>query len=96
MTSYTVVTTANADLDIQQAIDWEDERSEGLGRHFFDKLENRLKDISSLPAMGTIRYDNVRCVKVKTFQYLVHYIVDDKHQKLIVLRVLHTSRKPAR
>lgn len=90
---YAVILTANAEVDIQQAINWEEERSAGLGKRFFDVLE-RLKDVAAIPSMGSFRYDNVRCAKVKTFQYLVHYMVNDEPQQVIILRVLHTSRKP--
>ncbi|WP_408733661.1 type II toxin-antitoxin system RelE/ParE family toxin [Mucilaginibacter sp.] len=61
---------------------------------FLNDLDQRLHAIAATPYLGSIRYENVRCLPTKIFQYLIHYYVDDSSQQIIVLRVLHTSRKP--
>lgn len=33
---YSIITTSNARLDIQQAIDWENNKLEGLGENFLE------------------------------------------------------------
>lgn len=40
--AYTIITTTNARRDIQQAIDWENERKPGLGEYFLTDFESRL------------------------------------------------------
>jgi len=92
--AFLIQTTANARRDISTAIEWEESRSPGLGDKFWEDLSERISTISETPYMGTIRYQNVRCTITQVFPYLIHYIVDDKAQTLIVLRVLHTNRKP--
>ncbi len=91
---YSVITTTNARRDIQQAIDWEDERSSGLGKRFLDDLNQRLNDIAAVPKLGSVRYQNIRCTHTETFPYLIHYFVDDDKQTVYILRVLNSKRKP--
>ena len=91
---YSVITTTAARRDIQEAIDWEDERSPGLGKRFFTDLEQRFIKIADVPKLGSIRYENIRCTTTKVFQYLIHYIIDDRQQTVTILRVLHIKRKP--
>ena len=90
---YLVFVTANAQRDIQKSIDWENERSKGLGARLLRCIGQKLKSISISPFSGTVRYDNVRCITVSKFHYLIHYMVNSK-QQVIILRVLATKRKP--
>jgi plasmid stabilization system protein ParE len=91
---YTVITTTNARRDIQHAIDWEDKRKPGLAKRFLKDLDHKLLSVAITPYIGSVRYENVRCIVTDIFQYLIHYIVDDNLQRVIVLRILHTSREP--
>ncbi len=91
---YSIITTTNARRDIQQAIDWEEERSSGLGKLFFEDLNKRFNDIAAVPKLGSIRYQNIRCTQTDTFTYLIHYIVDDEIKTVYILRVLNAKRKP--
>ena len=91
---FRIVTTTNARKDIKQAINWENERSSDLGVRFLNDLEQRLETISQTPAIGSVRYDNVRCTTTNIFQYLIHYTVDDKLKQITILRVLHIRQKP--
>lgn len=92
--TYRIVTTTHARKDIQQAIDWEEQRNKGLGKRFLADLEQRLSDIATIPAIGSVRYEGVRCTTTEIFQYLIHYIPDENTKTITVLRVLHTSRRP--
>ena len=91
---YKIVTTTNARRDIHDAIDWENMRKPGLAKRFLEDLEQKLNAIAATPYLGSVRYENVRCLPTRIFQYLIHYYVDDVNQQIFVLRVLHTSRKP--
>ena len=91
---YAIITTTNARRDIQDAINWEDLRKPGLAERFLVDLDQKLIAISKSPYIGSVRYDNVRYIGTKIFQYLIHYVEDDIHEQIITLRVLHTSRKP--
>ena len=91
---YLIVTTANARRDVQDAIDWENMRKPGLATRFLADLDGKLMVVSNSPYLFTIRYDNVRCALTDIFPYLIHYLIDEPGQRVIILRILHTSRKP--
>ena len=91
---FSIVTTFNARRDIQQAIDWENARSHGLGERFLEYLELKFNSLAITPLIGTIRYENVRCTRMDVFQYLIHYTVNIEQRQVIVTRVLHTKQKP--
>ncbi len=93
--SFVLVTTANARRDIQEAIDWENRRQLGLGKRFLIDLDEKLSALVTTPYLGSVRYLDVRCLPTYIFQYLIHYTVDEVNQRIVILRVLHTSRKPA-
>jgi hypothetical protein len=65
--AYTIITTTNARRDIQQAIDWENMRKPGLGEYFLSDFEAKLTDLTITPAIGSIRYENVRITFTKIF-----------------------------
>ncbi len=91
---YTIVTTTNSRRDIQDAIDWENQRKQGLAIRFLEELDQKLSAISHTTYIAAVRYENVRCLPTKVFHYLIHYVVDDAQQQIYILRILHTSRKP--
>ncbi len=92
--AYTIITTTNARRDIQQAIDWENIRKPGLGEYFFNDLEAKLTDLAITPAIGSVRYENVRITFTKIFPYNIHYIIDDKRKLITLLRVLSQYKEP--
>lgn len=91
---FKLILTESARRDIQDAIDWENGRSQGLGKRFFEKVEIAFNAIIQNPLSGTIRFELVRCRRTTVFRYLIYYTCDESTQTVTVLRVLHTSRKP--
>ncbi len=91
---YKIITTTNARTDIQEAINWENNRQSGLRERFFEVLDKKLSNLSITPAMGSIRYQNIRITFTPTFDYNIHYTIDIIEEKIYILRVLHSARKP--
>lgn len=56
------------------------------GEDFLDDLERQLA-ISSIPFGFQVRYRNVRIINFETFNYSVHYIVQDD-ANIIILHLL--------
>lgn len=44
--------------------------------------------------MYAIRYEEVRCMLVSKFPYLVHFIIDKRKHLIEIFAVFHTSRNP--
>lgn len=80
--------------DIQNSIDWYDKQSNGLGLRFASQV---IKQISMLRENGKhypIRYNDVRCMIIKKFPFLVHYHIDEEADLITVFAVFHTSLNP--
>ncbi|MCX6209189.1 MAG: type II toxin-antitoxin system RelE/ParE family toxin [Bacteroidetes bacterium] len=91
---YKIITTTNARADIQEAINWENNRQLGFGERLFEILDKKINDLSVTPAMGSVRYLNVRITFTPIFDYNIHYTIDTTEEKVYILRVLHSARKP--
>jgi hypothetical protein len=78
--SHPVVLSADAITDIDQAFEYYNSRSYGLGFEFTDTLDAYFKKISRLPTASSIRYDNVR---VKPIRYLpLHHPLYHRRRRL--------------
>ena len=90
---FEVVIEPPALQDIQEALDYYDSKSPGLGYefeaeldHFFEVLENT--------QFFQVRYDETRCLPLKRFPYMIHYSLDEKNQTVIIRAIFNTSRNP--
>ena len=91
--AYSLVIDPNAIQDIQQAIDYYDEQQTGLGKRFESALNKRLITLEKNPFF-TIRYDQVRCLPMKKFPFMVHFTIDEKQSIVTIRAVFHTSLDP--
>jgi hypothetical protein len=94
MDVYDIKIDSDAFIDIKEAADWYDYKSDGLGGRFKRNVKRQINSLKSNPEIYNIRYKNVRCVLVKKFPFLIHFIVDKKNWMVEVLAVIHTSRNP--
>jgi toxin ParE1/3/4 len=91
--AYGIVIDPRAIRDIQEAIDYYDEQQAGLGERFETALDKHLLTLEKNPFFR-IRYDNVRCLPLKKFPYMVHFTIDKDQQIVTVWAVFHTSLDP--
>jgi hypothetical protein len=80
-------------LDIQEGIDWYNNQQRGLGHDFYSEVIACFKKLQQHPFFQ-IRYDNVRCLPMEKYPYMIHFTVDEKDKRVIVRAVLNTSRDP--
>ncbi|MCF8257574.1 MAG: type II toxin-antitoxin system RelE/ParE family toxin [Flavobacteriales bacterium] len=90
---FEVIILATALADVQDAVDYYDEQSIGLGEKFEAELNAFLITLESNPFFQN-RYDEVRCLPLKKFPYMVHFTVDRQAQLVVVHAVFHTSLHP--
>ncbi|HBE40725.1 MAG TPA: hypothetical protein DDW27_05895 [Bacteroidales bacterium] len=93
MKPYKLVIKHQAFIDIQEGISWYDSRQEGLGIRFLEAIEQEYKTISLNPHFQ-IRYDELRCLPMKSFPYMIHFIIDDVLRQVVILGVINTSKNP--
>lgn len=81
-----------AQADIDEAFQYYEDRSEGLGREFLRSVEACLASIERNPRANAILYRQVRRSLLRRFPYSVFYTIEDDH--LSVIACLHASRSP--
>ena len=93
MKSYRIIILPQALEEIQDAIDYYDEQQIGLGKRFYTASRNTLSTIKKIPFFQ-VRYDDVRCLLIKGFPFMIHYTVDEASSQIFIHAVIHTSRNP--
>ena len=89
--SYSLKVQSEAVIDIQEAFEWYEMQNEGLGFEFIEEVENGFENICNHPQYYTSVNVDFRRIKVKRFPYLIVYEIEG--DSVIVISVMHTSRK---
>jgi len=78
--------------DIQQAVDWYNRQQPKLGIRFFSVLKKHLNSLENSAMHFAVRYDDVRCMPIKKFPYMIHYRIHN--ESVMVEAILSTHRNP--
>jgi ParE toxin of type II toxin-antitoxin system, parDE len=84
----------DAPQDIQEITDWYNIQLKGLGTRFQIQVISQINSLKSNPHTCSIKYDDMRCILIKKFPFLVHYSIDETNLIVSIYGVLHTSRNP--
>ena len=93
--NYTIILDSRSVQDIQQAIDYYNQQQPGLGSQFEKTLDEHFVILQHNPFFR-VRYDNVRCLPMKRFPYMIHFTADEQSAIVIIQAVLHTAGDPQR
>jgi mRNA-degrading endonuclease RelE of RelBE toxin-antitoxin system len=93
--NYRVIYAPEVETELQESIDWYYGKQHGLGARFLKNVKEQLDYIEKNPYGVAIRYDEIRCSKVKTFPYLIHFKIEEEIKTVKVIAVLNTNRNPA-
>jgi hypothetical protein len=91
--AYRIVLSADAILDIDDAVEYYNKVSFGLGFEFANTIDVFFINISRLPTASAIRYDNIRVKPIDTFPYNIHFTINSD-TTVIILRVFNTDQQP--
>ncbi len=80
-------------MDTYKIIDWYSERSKVLGNKFYKQLKKHYKSLEINPFF-VVRYKNVRCLPMRGFPYMIHFIIDEIKYKIVIIGIISTSRDP--
>ena len=94
MIKYTVRIDPEALNDIQGITIWYNEQQPGLGRRFQTTAVKQINSLNRNPDIYAIRYQEIRCMIVKKFPYMVHYHINQVSNIVEVLAVISTYRNP--
>ena len=80
--------------DIQNAVDYYDEKAAGLGSQFVEQIEQSLLLVSRTPELFFCPYPELRVRRypMKRFPYSIFYRIDTLH--ISVISVVHQAREP--
>ena len=79
--------------DIQEAVNWYNEQEKSIGGQFFTSVQDHIERLETNPFFH-LRYDNVRCMPMKKFPYIIHFTVDEAKNQVTIHGVLSTHRDP--
>jgi plasmid stabilization system protein ParE len=88
--SFAIFIDPRALHDVQDAIDFYETQQIGLGRKFEKEFNTFLRILEDNPFFRK-RYDNVRCLPLKKYPYMIHFEVVEEMKRVIVRAVFHTS-----
>lgn len=91
--AFEIIIQPSALKDIQESIDYYEDIQFDLGIRFENDLNAIFELLESTPHFQ-IRYDEVRCIPLNKFPFLIHYTIPAENSIIYVRAVLHTSRKP--
>jgi len=91
--AFSTILDPRAMQDVQQAIDYYDELEPGLGKEFENTLNEYLVKLKQNPFFQ-IRYNNIHCLPLKKYPYMIHFTIVEKNQKVIVHAVFNTAQNP--
>ncbi|MCW5910518.1 MAG: type II toxin-antitoxin system RelE/ParE family toxin [Cyclobacteriaceae bacterium] len=78
-------------MDIQDAYDYYEIKSAGLGEKLLDALDDAFEILRINPNFQ-VRYDDVHCLPVKRFPYMIHFRIEG--EEVLVYAILNTSLDP--
>ena len=78
--------------DLAHAVDWYNDKQIGLGKRFFNEVGKQTAKLSTSALLFAVKYDDVRCMCIEKFPYLVHYRVNEQTLTVKVEALFHTSR----
>lgn len=79
--------------DIQEGIKWYNEQQTGLGRKFHEAVKTHIKKLQINP-FYQVRYEEVHCLPLKNFPYMIHFTIDKIKRLVIIHGVFNTLRDP--
>tara|TARA_R110000868_G_scaffold390176_1_gene659746 strand:+ start:1442 stop:1738 length:297 start_codon:yes stop_codon:yes gene_type:complete len=91
--AYKIKTEPEAHDDIQEGIDWYNEQKPGLGRKFHAEVKAYFKKLKTNPFFQ-VRYDDVHCLPIKKYPYMIHFSIDETNKNVTVKAVFNTSKDP--
>lgn len=92
--AFQIILSSIALKELEDSVDWYNERLDGLGERFIYAVDNRLALLSETPDMFPVKQSGYRETSVEKFPYLIVYKIIKKGKKVRILHIFHTKRNP--
>ena len=90
--AYELIIEPEAELDLEQAVNWYNKQRPGLGREFLERVEEVFDRIREMPEIHSVIHRTARLALAKRFPYVICYISDGN--TVYVMAVFHGHRDP--
>ncbi len=90
--TYQIIVRPEATREVQDAFDWYEEKSEGLGLEFLRAAEACMAGVQRNPRAFPAVHNEVHRALLRKFPYALFYII--KEESIIVLACFHAKRDP--
>jgi plasmid stabilization system protein ParE len=80
--------------DIQDTVDYYKSINQKLALRFFQALNKQFFTLQKNHSSFAIRYDNIRCIPLKKFPYMIHYSVLSDEKTVRINAVFCTYQNP--
>jgi hypothetical protein len=90
---FTVLFQNEALEHLQKNIDYYNLRKHGLGKRFGLNVKRTAKQLEHNP-FYQIRYDDICCLPILGFPFMMHFSVNEALKQVRIFAVLHTSLDP--
>ena len=81
-------------IDLQEPIDYYNDKRSFLGNEFYHLVVKKIKTLKKDALLYQIRYEDVRCLQVPRFPFMIHYTVDFEKSRVYVHGVVNTRKDP--
>jgi mRNA-degrading endonuclease RelE of RelBE toxin-antitoxin system len=92
--NYQIVIQRPAQMDLDEAFIWYEEKSAGQGFRLIEDFENTLLKICRNPYYTSVTYNSLRAASLSIFPYEIVYCIDDDAFTVIITVFNHFKRKP--
>jgi hypothetical protein len=92
--AYRIVFLPQVYDDLQEAVDWYNDKQSGLGKRFILAVKRNYSLLKKDPFCIAVKFDEIRCMPVSGFPYTIHYRIEKDDATVVVFAVYHTSRNP--
>ena len=90
--SYQLIISPEAELDIEDAFQWYEQRDSGLGSEFVRAVDSCLASIGRNPEAYPVVYRQARRVLIRRFPYGLIYVVEENI--ITIIACYHVKRNP--
>lgn len=80
--------------DLQEAIDYYNDKKEGLGNVFYLSAKSHLESLKHDALLYEVRFEDTRFLKIGKFPYVIYYYVVEKDNLVYIDAVKCTYRNP--
>ena len=94
MEKYSIKIDEEALNDLREVVVWYNNVSNNLGLRFHKQVKSQINSLKKNPHTYSIRYSDTRCLLVKKFPFIIHYLINEESFTVEIYAIFHTSRNP--